>query len=264
MSVSSQCALFHSTPASCEKWKSKFNFDFTRGQQQQPSKNHIRYATRQKRADSKKALKDLLHNYGTSRFSLQDEEPICKIGRASNWDSEQEDLSDSSDKKARSKGPSRRAGKVHYKRLRRKLRKASFTEDFEDHHETVFQATFGNRSFSWSFKSWQDSNFSCNPEGFEWRKDSSWTSSKKKEWDTTSETESDHETYVVGSTSDRTILGLPPRGPLKIEDVKSAFRSSALKWHPDKHQGPSQALAEERFKVCVNAYKSLCTALSAV
>ncbi|PNX79985.1 heat shock protein binding, partial [Trifolium pratense] len=42
------------------------------------------------------------------------------------------------------------------------------------------------------------------------------------------------------SSSDRTILGLPPTGPLKIEDVKIAYHLSALKRHPDKHQGPSQ------------------------
>ncbi|RZC07614.1 hypothetical protein D0Y65_014744, partial [Glycine soja] len=59
-----------------------------------------------------------------------------------------------------------------------------------------------------------------------------------------------------------TVLGLPPTGPLKIEDVKNAFQLSALKWHPDKHQGPSQAMAEEKFKLCVNAYKTLCNALS--
>ncbi|KAJ6754702.1 CHAPERONE DNAJ-DOMAIN SUPERFAMILY PROTEIN [Salix purpurea] len=64
------------------------------------------------------------------------------------------------------------------------------------------------------------------------------------------------------SHSDRTVLGLPPTGPLKIEDVKNAFRLSALKWHPDKHQDASLAVAEEKFKLCVNAYKSICDALA--
>ncbi|KAK9949966.1 hypothetical protein M0R45_005473 [Rubus argutus] len=50
---------------------------------------------------------------------------------------------------------------------------------------------------------------------------------------------------------------------LKTEDVKKAFHLSALKWHPDKHQGPSQEMAAEKFKLCVNAYSSLCNALSA-
>uniref|UniRef100_A0A453DJH8 J domain-containing protein n=1 Tax=Aegilops tauschii subsp. strangulata TaxID=200361 RepID=A0A453DJH8_AEGTS len=42
-----------------------------------------------------------------------------------------------------------------------------------------------------------------------------------------------------------------------------SFRASALRWHPDKHPGSSQAVAEEKFKLCVNAYNSLCTVLKA-
>ncbi|KAJ6744409.1 CHAPERONE DNAJ-DOMAIN SUPERFAMILY PROTEIN-RELATED [Salix purpurea] len=45
-------------------------------------------------------------------------------------------------------------------------------------------------------------------------------------------------------------------------DHACSFRLSALKWHPDKHQGASQAAAGERFKLCVDAYKSLCDALA--
>ncbi|CAL1379866.1 unnamed protein product [Linum trigynum] len=58
-------------------------------------------------------------------------------------------------------------------------------------------------------------------------------------------------------------LGLPLSGPLEIEEVKNAFRESALKWHPDRsHQGDSQVAAAEKFKLCVSAYKSLSSALS--
>ncbi|KAK9271586.1 hypothetical protein L1049_001947 [Liquidambar formosana] len=255
-----QFASFHSTPTSCEKWKNKWNSEFGRGQQ--PSKSYIKYATRQKRADTKKALKDLLFHSGSSKFSFQDEERVWKIDGTNSWDAEQE--ADSSEKKGRSKCSARRAGKANYKKLRRKLRKEYFSEDCDEHPERIFQATLGNRWFTWSFRSQEDSSFRSSTTGFEWREHSNYTNNKKKEWETTSETESDYESCVVGSYSDRTILGLPPRGPLKIEDVKNAFRSSALKWHPDKHQGPSQATAEEKFKLCVDAYKSLCSALSAV
>ncbi|XP_062075071.1 uncharacterized protein LOC133779088 [Humulus lupulus] len=47
---------------------------------QQPSKNYIRYATRQKRADSKKALKDLLNKSGASKFSFQDDDSMWRPG----------------------------------------------------------------------------------------------------------------------------------------------------------------------------------------
>ncbi|XP_057979398.1 uncharacterized protein LOC131165521 [Malania oleifera] len=246
-SSSTQFAPFHSTPTSCEKWKKKWNSDVRRDQQ--PSKNYIRYATRQKRADAKKALKDLLFHCGSSKISFQNEEP----GQA--------DLSNRSSKKGRSRS-SRHAKRAHYNR--RQLRRESIFEDFDDHSETVFQSTFGSRRFTWSFYSSEEPFFQSSTTGFERREESYSKKSRHKEWETSSENESYDEPCTVGSFSDRSILGLPPKGPLKVEDIKKAFRLSALKWHPDKHQGTSQAMAEEKFKLCVDAYKSLCNALSTV
>lgn len=248
-------AAFHSTPAACDKWKSKWNSDFARGGQQ-PSKNYIRYATRQKRADTKKALKDLLLNSGSSRFSFQDKGPAWNID-------ETENQSDNCGDRGRSKSSSRRAGKSHQKKMKRKFRRESFCEDLDDHPEMVFQATFGNRWYTWSFNSRHSFSFENVSSGFQWREDFNCGNRRTREWETASEAESDDESIRIGSVSDRKMLGLPTTGPLKIEDVKNAFRLSALKWHPDKHQGPSQSMAEEKFKLCVDAYKSLCSALSA-
>ncbi|XP_039063928.1 uncharacterized protein LOC120208849 [Hibiscus syriacus] len=61
---------FHSTPVTCEKWKSKWNFD--ERSKQQTTKNYIRYPVHQKRADTKTSLKLLLHNSGCSKVSFQD------------------------------------------------------------------------------------------------------------------------------------------------------------------------------------------------
>ncbi|XVE83291.1 hypothetical protein DITRI_Ditri16bG0076400 [Diplodiscus trichospermus] len=241
-------ASFHSTPVACEKWKNKWNFD--ERSTRQPTKNYVRYAVRQKRADTKRALKDLLFSSGSSNISFQDEDPIWKFAGTEGRDS------DGCDKKQRARFSGRHAGKPSHKK--RRSRRESFSEDF-DHPETIFQATFGNKWYTWSFKG---DSFQNSESGFEWREKSGWTNQRTKEWETTSETESDDELYAVGSSSDRAILGLPLTGPLKIEDVKNAFRLSALKWHPDKHQGPSQAMAEEKFKLCVDAYKSLCNALA--
>ena len=103
-----------------------------------------------------------------------------------------------------------------------KIRKESFSEEFDDHSETIFQATFGNRWYTWSFGNWQGSSFENSTSGFQWREDPNWTKSRTRKWERESDIESDDESCYVGSCSDRTILGLPPTGPLKIEDVKNA------------------------------------------
>ncbi|PWZ15951.1 hypothetical protein Zm00014a_044002 [Zea mays] len=47
----------------------------------------------------------------------------------------------------------------------------------------------------------------------------------------------------------RQALGLSTSGPLKLEDVKSAYRACALRWHPDRHNGSSKvSLYIQKFK----------------
>ncbi|KAI8540682.1 hypothetical protein RHMOL_Rhmol08G0005000 [Rhododendron molle] len=256
-------ASFHSTPISYEKWKSKWNFvnyDVKRGQQPTKvlklciklsdsytirheclslvPKNHIKYEIRQKRADAKRALKDLLFNSGASKFTA--ENYFSRVEETTSWNTEHADHSDSSEKKSRSKSSARHASKAQAKRMKRKFRQESFSDDFDARPERMFQAKFGNRWYTWSFKLGEESHNQTTANGFEWRDHTNWTNTKYRDWRNTSDIESDDESCVVGSSADRTILGLPPKGPLKIEDVKIAFRLSALKWHPDKHQGSSQ------------------------
>ncbi|CAL5364892.1 unnamed protein product [Camellia sinensis] len=204
--------------------------------------NHIRYEIRQKRADAKRALKDLLFSSGSSKITFQDHFP--KLDGTTSWNTEHADHSDISGKRSRSNTSTRHSSKAQHKRMKRKARQESFSDDFDGHHETVFQATFGNRWYTWSFKSWEESNFHTSTNGFEWRGHPKWNYSRNREWQNASDIESDDESCIIGSSSERAILGLPSRGPLKIEDVKNAtpcsFRLSALKWHPDKHQGSSQ------------------------
>ncbi|KAK9069415.1 hypothetical protein SSX86_011318 [Deinandra increscens subsp. villosa] len=249
---SSSVAYFRSTPASSEKWKDKW-INSSAFSDAKPSKSYVKYKTRQKRADAKKALNDIFFGRGSSKFTLEGE--FVKKRWTKSWDGDPEE-----DRKKRD--PSARcASKGHKKRKRNKSKRANLFEEYDDDDDprTHFQAIFGNRRYSWSFKSWEESFSQSQTSGFEY-------SNTRNKWRTVSDDESteDDDPYVVGSHSDRITLGLPMNGPLKIEEVKNAFRLSALKWHPDKHQGPSQALAEEKFKVCVGAYKSLCDALSQV
>ncbi|GLT77939.1 hypothetical protein SLA2020_494920 [Shorea laevis] len=87
----------------------------------------------------------------------------------------------------------------------------------------------------------------------------SWNRRHRNEetYDSSSESEISESDMV----SDRLALGLNASGPLKLEDVKHAYRACALKWHPDRHQGSSKAVAEEKFKLCSAAYQSLCDKL---
>lgn len=85
-------------------------------------------------------------------------------------------------------------------------------------------------------------------------------------WDTTDENpgkkKAEAESPTIGLSSDRLTLGLAPTGSLTIEELKRAFRASALKWHPDRHEDAAKGRAEAKFKDCGAAYKSLLNALA--
>ncbi|XP_010548081.1 PREDICTED: uncharacterized protein LOC104819630 [Tarenaya hassleriana] len=231
-------ASFHSTCVLSEKWKKQWDSNDKAPKRERPSKNHIRYTVRQKRADAKKALNHLLFHTGRIQNSFQDEW---------NFDSPKQEKLSKKCKPGRGKKPSD-------KKTKRWHSQESFSDDYDS--DNRFEATFGRRTYSWSFK-YGSCSRNSGSSGFEWREGWNWTNQRTKNrddeyWD---------ESLSVGSRSDRTILGLPLFGPLKIEDVKKAFQEAALKWHPDKNQGPYQDTAQEKFKLCLGAYNSLCSAL---
>ncbi|KAL6506016.1 hypothetical protein OROHE_022735 [Orobanche hederae] len=138
-------------------------------------------------------------------------------------------------------------------------------EDFDENPDGIFCAAFGKHGFTWTFR----------PSGmrFDWTENQEWTNCRHNHQEGENGKGYGDDSFTVGTYADRKILGLPAAGPLKIEDVKAArasgarrteksFRSSALKWHPDKNQGSSKSDAEEKFKHCVDAYKSLCKTFS--
>ncbi|KAG9151725.1 hypothetical protein Leryth_002013 [Lithospermum erythrorhizon] len=222
-------AYFHSTAPSLEKWKPKWNNSDARGCEQ--------------------PAKDALFCNGFPNISSK---PFPEMNER--WE-EQE--GDHSNRKPRSKASVRRDSRGMKAKRQLKQRREKFFEQF-DANPNIFQATFGNKWYTWAFRSGEDPP-SQSSTGFDWREGSQWGRRKLNESDL--ESESDCEPCNVGKDSDRLVLGLPAKGPLKIDDVKNAFRLAALKWHPDRHQGLSQASTEEKFKRCVDAYKSLSDAL---
>ncbi|CAK9169964.1 unnamed protein product [Ilex paraguariensis] len=134
-----------------------------------------------------------------------------------------------------------------------------FCEDDDIEVETIFRSAFGgNRHFYWSF---------TNEEPPQWRHSSEYSNSYRNAWKRRLENEDEYDSSTDSDcsesdlTSERIALGLSVSGPLSLEDVKNAYRACALKWHPDRHQGSSKAIAEEKFKVCSTAYQSLCDKL---
>ncbi|XP_047955948.1 uncharacterized protein LOC125201753 [Salvia hispanica] len=230
--AAAQFASFHSTNAHFEKWKNKFDNGVRTDQES--LKAYIKYTVRQKRADTKKALKDILCNgdYSTSRNEIA-------TGYA-----------DQLNKKSRIK-PVHHSKRASHKKSKRNHRRENPFVGYDEDPAKTFYVSFGKDS-SWNFRHTEQRS--------EWTNNSYWSNSRFNEQEAEGRTESHNfskETYA-----DRRSLGLPATGPLEIEDVKAAFRSSALKWHPDRHGASSRAAAEEKFKHCVEAYKSLCGSLS--
>ncbi|XP_064976289.1 uncharacterized protein LOC103994290 isoform X2 [Musa acuminata AAA Group] len=218
-----------------------------------PSRTVSNYflSVRQKRAEIKKALKDYLLYGNPSKQNCQDRDihGFNDTSISRNFG------------KAKFHSSSSHGKCNHGSKRSRQKKNSSYDEDYYDNPETIYETVFGgHRGFTWSFESWARCHFSKSGTQFEWKDESRWEKTRSRLW---SESDDEDNLTDVGSHSHRVALGLPPTGPLKLDDVKSAFRISALKWHPDKHQGPSQVMAAEKFKLCVDAYKSICSVLKA-
>ncbi|CAL9037711.1 unnamed protein product [Musa banksii] len=238
-------SALHSTPITLAKWKSKWDSKADKSGPK-PSKTYVRYAVRQKRAEIKKALKDYLLYGKPSKQNCQDRDihGFNDTSISRNFG------------KAKFHSSSSHGKCNHGSKRSRQKKNSSYDEDYYDNPETIYETVFGgHRGFTWSFESWARCHFSKSGTQFEWKDESRWEKTRSRLW---SESDDEDNLTDVGSHSHRVALGLPPTGPLKLDDVKSAFRISALKWHPDKHQGPSQVMAAEKFKLCVDAYKSIC------
>ncbi|XP_071717924.1 uncharacterized protein [Rutidosis leptorrhynchoides] len=138
-----------------------------------------------------------------------------------------------------------------------------FYEDGEE-FDTIFRSAFGGNGFYfWSFINDEPKRSSS---GFYNNHRTSWNWRRQFEDDDDDddddESSSDSDRVEPGVVKDRIALGLSGSGPLSLEDVKNAYRACALKWHPDRHEGSSKAIAEEKFKVCSAAYQSLCDKLA--
>lgn len=141
-------------------------------------------------------------------------------------------------------------------------------DDDGDGFETIFGSSFhGGRFCYFSFIDEETPRA-------QWKNSSRFSNNSRRSWDWNRRYRDEEEDFYDSSESEgaetsdssmaenRLALGLRANGPITLEDVKTAYRACALKWHPDRHQGSSKAVAEEKFKHCSSAYQSLCEKLA--
>jgi len=86
--------------------------------------------------------------------------------------------------------------------------------------DKIFEARFGGQKcYTWSFTWTEHFDFNNTSTGFNLGGESKEEKARRKFWNESSD---DEEPTDVGCHSHRITLGLPPTGPLKLDDIKSA------------------------------------------
>ncbi|KAM3403975.1 hypothetical protein ACQJBY_007214 [Aegilops geniculata] len=228
-------ASFHSTPPLQRKrktqWQHRFNF----------------YAKRRRNRDTKRTMIRNMSEYAEQLFnSWRDEDEKKDASSGPSWFRGHRWVRDSRNNGFRSH-------EFYYDTVKSRGGFEFCTSDDDDEPETVFRNAFrGNQhTYYWSFES----------DDFPRRNSRRSHSESSRHWSYETDDEGEISTQTEVSVA-RKALGLSTSGPLKLEDVKSAYRTCALRWHPDRHHGSSKATAEEKFKRCSAAYQTLCDSLA--
>ncbi|KAL5739712.1 hypothetical protein ACOSP7_028604 [Xanthoceras sorbifolium] len=238
-----RAALFHSTPVLERKRRNYW-------QSSRPHQYSNPYSKRFRKIQSKKAVLRNISAYAEHLFQswqddLDGDDPSSSKGTS--WFKKQY------------VGPEGAANKGRHHHDRRSFQFCEDEDEMDFDVDKMFRSAFGrNQHFYWSF---------IDEEATKWRSPSrfgnnywnygNWRFRVEEDYEYSTESESSDSDISL----DRQALGLSAAGPLKLEDVKNAYRACALKWHPDRHQGSSKAVAEEKFKLCSQAYQSLCDKL---
>ncbi|XP_043690553.1 uncharacterized protein LOC122641397 [Telopea speciosissima] len=245
-----RAAFFHSTPVSDRKRRTHWDSG-DGGAFRGSTKRFNHYAKRFRKFHAKQTLLRNVSAYAEHLFQSwqsDDDQRVSSSSRGTSWVKRQYWTKGTQKTGFGNQGP-QQFGRKGFR----------FCTDDGEEVETIFRFTFGGeRSFYWSLineeiPQWSDSYYSSNKHRSSWN----WRHRLEDEYDTSTE----YENSESDLASDRLALGLSASGPLKLEEVKSAYRACALKWHPDRHQGSSKALAEEKFKLCSSAYQTICDKL---
>ncbi|KAF7818949.1 dnaJ-like protein subfamily C member 7-like protein [Senna tora] len=240
-----RAALFHSTPVLERKrrnhWDSRFNH----------------YSKRCRRIHAKQTLLRNMNAYAdfllqSWKDRVEDDEDDPSSSRHTSWF--RKDYS--------ARGP-RRDRKGNERSRYYYTRDSEFPdEDFDV--ENVFRSAFGgNRFFYWSFVNEENTQRRRSERYSHYSKSWNWRHESEDEYDSSTESDSSNS----GIASDREVVKGTSASGFFFDLIFNqccdvSYRTCALKWHPDRHQGSSKAVAEEKFKLCSAAYQSLCDKLA--
>ncbi|XP_068640176.1 uncharacterized protein [Aristolochia californica] len=231
-------ASFHSTPVSERRRRTSWDSGFNK------------HAKTSRRMDAKRTLLRNVSAYAERLFQnwkAGDDERDWSSDRGPSWFTKRYSARET---KWTSSGP-KESQWGSYRSTGRGYTQFCYSDD-EDVENILRSAFRGENIYYWSHSSGGN---------FHWK--SSWTDySRLRFEDEYDHSSGYHYAPLSDSASERLALGLSATGPLQLEEVKSAYRACALKWHPDRHQGSAKAVAEEKFKLCSAAYKSLCDKLA--
>ncbi|KAM0891366.1 hypothetical protein ACQ4PT_026442 [Festuca glaucescens] len=229
-------ASFHSTPPLERKRKTQWHQRF----------NH--YAKRRRNRDTQRTVIRNISEYAEYLFDTwRDEDEKKDASSGPSWFRGHRWVRDS-------KPNGFRTHEFYYDNFKSKGTGGfEFCTSDDDEPETIFRNAFrGNQqTYYWSFES----------DDFQRRNSRRSHSERSRHWSYETDDEDEISPQTEVSVA-RQALGLSTTGALKLEDVKSAYRTCALRWHPDRHNGLSKATAEEKFKRCSAAYQTLCDSLA--
>ncbi|KAJ8527510.1 hypothetical protein K7X08_010588 [Anisodus acutangulus] len=233
-----RASLFHSSPI-LER-RRRIHWDSGRSAYKGSSRKSNFYSRRYRKLNSSQALFESVNGFA-EQFFQGGQHDCDEYDPSSSQDSSwfRRDFRTSGNKggRSRNKGQHQQRG-------------FQFIEDEDIEIETFFRSAFGGNRYYWSF---------INEEP-QWRNSSNYSNSHRWNWRhqySDYDESTDSENSESDLSSERLTLGLNTSCPLNLEDVKNAYRACALKWHPDRHQGSSKAVAEEKFKACSAAYQCL-------
>ncbi|KAK1562520.1 hypothetical protein Q3G72_013200 [Acer saccharum] len=249
-----RAALFHSTPVLERKRRNHW-------QSFRSHEHSNSYSKRFRKMQSKKSFLNNISAYAEHLFQswkveLDEDDPSSSKGTS--WFNKQYVRPE--------RGAGRGEGRHH--RDRRGFQFCEDEDELDFDVDRMFRSSFGlgsgfgrKQHFYWSF---------IDEEDIKWRSsfrygNDYWNNGNRRfrvEEEDYEYSSTESESSKSAMSSYRQALGLSVSGPLKLEDVKNAYRACALKWHPDRHQGSSKVVAEEKFKLCSQAYQSICDKLA--